>query len=168
MNSVRIDIGAYAAATNHLSLREHGAYQLLLMHYLRTEAPIDDKAANSIAKARSVKDRLAVRQVLSEFFELDGEVWRSALADRTISDHRRRCAALKDLQERDSYRRFRSMVLSRDGERCSYCGAVGVPLQLDHIHPRSKGGSDEPDNLTPACKPCNTSKGAKTLEEWRK
>ena len=54
----------------------------------------------------------------------------------------------------------------RDGAFCAYCGATDVPLELDHIHPRSRGGADSPDNLTPACKRCNTSKGAKTLDEW--
>ena len=49
---------------------------------------------------------------------------------------------------------------------CTYCGITGVKLQRDHIIPRSRGGSDDPENLTPACRPCNMSKGTKLLSEW--
>ncbi len=70
-------------------------------------------------------------------------------------------------------------------DRCSYCGktlefrsdslrvrcATGYkpdPLeaQIDHIVPRAKGGNDDPANLTPACRTCNTSKGAKDVEDF--
>ncbi len=67
----------------------------------------------------------------------------------------------------DSYRRFRALVLERWGEKCHYCEATGIALQLDHVMPRSRGGPDHPDNLVPACGPCNSSKGARTPEEWR-
>ena len=36
----------------------------------------------------------------------------------------------------------------------------------DHVIPHSKGGPTTPDNLVAACRPCNTSKGARTLSEW--
>ena len=39
-------------------------------------------------------------------------------------------------------------------------------IQLDHVIPRSRGGVDTPDNLVACCKPCNTSKGALTPDEW--
>lgn len=65
------------------------------------------------------------------------------------------------------WRKFRDEVLARDGFQCRYCGCTNRPLTLDHVVARSRGGSDEPSNLVPACTPCNSSKGAKTLEEWR-
>ena len=49
---------------------------------------------------------------------------------------------------------------------CTYCGATGVPLEMDHIIPKARGGDDSPENLTPACRPCNQSKGAMSLAEW--
>lgn len=72
------------------------------------------------------------------------------------------------LSERNkgSYRRFRSVVLERDGARCAYCGIESSELTLDHIIPRSKGGPDSAENLTPACRSCNSSKGAKGISEW--
>lgn len=59
--------------------------------------------------------------------------------------------------------RFR--VLARDGFRCRYCGAGShsVELHVDHVHPRSRGGSDDEDNLVTACRTCNLGKSARLL-----
>ncbi|WP_312284117.1 RNA-guided endonuclease IscB, partial [Candidatus Igneacidithiobacillus taiwanensis] len=53
----------------------------------------------------------------------------------------------------------REYLLEKWGRKCAYCGAENVPLEIDHIHPRSKGGSDRISNLTLACSPCNRKKG---------
>lgn len=47
---------------------------------------------------------------------------------------------------------------------CTYCGRPGE--SWDHIIPWSRGGGDGPDNRTPSCVPCNSSKGDSTPEEW--
>ena len=55
-------------------------------------------------------------------------------------------------------------VLSRDGYRCSICGASandGVKLHVDHIYPVSKGGKTEMSNLQTLCVRCYMGKGAK-------
>jgi len=57
-------------------------------------------------------------------------------------------------------------VIARDGEVCRYCGTTSGPFQLDHIHPRALGGSDDMANLAVACPTCNNRKRAKTVEEW--
>ncbi len=62
---------------------------------------------------------------------------------------------------------IKEIVLKRDGQRCKYCGGHDGPFHLDHVMPVSKGGKNEPDNLTVACQRCNISKGAKLLNEWR-
>lgn len=49
--------------------------------------------------------------------------------------------------------------------RCCYCGKEGVSVEIEHIYPRSKGGTDAWQNLTLACKPCNDRKGARTPDE---
>ncbi|WP_408639516.1 HNH endonuclease [Neoroseomonas rubea] len=54
--------------------------------------------------------------------------------------------------------RVRWEVLQRDGNRCVVCGqgaSDGVTLEIDHIVPVSKGGSDEKSNLQILCAPCN-------------
>ena len=60
----------------------------------------------------------------------------------------------------------RQYVLAKHGHRCAYCDAEGVPLNLDHVHPRSRGGSDRVSNLVPACVPCNQAKGSRPVEEF--
>ena len=58
----------------------------------------------------------------------------------------------------------REYLLEKWGRTCTYCGAENVPLEVDHIHPRSKGGSDRISNLTIACHDCNQRKGHQSVE----
>lgn len=62
---------------------------------------------------------------------------------------------------------IRIAVFARDGFACVYCGGSPSKLQLDHVTPVSKGGTDDFDNLVTACKYCNASKGNKSVSEWR-
>lgn len=57
-------------------------------------------------------------------------------------------------------------ITAREGRVCSYCGDTEGPFDYDHIYPVSRGGTNDPSNLTLACASCNRSKGAKTLREW--
>jgi 5-methylcytosine-specific restriction endonuclease McrA len=60
----------------------------------------------------------------------------------------------------------RSYVLEKFHHRCAYCQKTNVPFELDHVLPRSRGGSYRVSNLVPACHPCNTEKGNRTAAEW--
>lgn len=62
---------------------------------------------------------------------------------------------------------IRIRVMKRDKFMCTYCGASGndTELEIDHIIPVSKGGSNHISNLTTACKSCNMKKGSGTLEK---
>lgn len=69
---------------------------------------------------------------------------------------------------RNSIRKsLRFEVFKRDSFTCQYCGrkAPDVLLQIDHIEPVSKGGTDDLLNLTTACKDCNSGKSDKSLSE---
>lgn len=57
-------------------------------------------------------------------------------------------------------------LLEKWGRKCAYCKKEGVPLEKEHIIPRSRGGSDRASNLAPSCKPCNQKKGALTAKEF--
>jgi 5-methylcytosine-specific restriction endonuclease McrA len=61
--------------------------------------------------------------------------------------------------------KLRNEVLSRDGRKCHYCGST-KRLTLDHVVPRSQGGSHDADNLLTACRSCNAEKGVKSYEEY--
>jgi len=60
----------------------------------------------------------------------------------------------------------REYLLEKWGRRCVYCTRDDRPLQIDHIHPRSKGGSDRVSNLTLACESCNQAKGNRPVEQF--
>lgn len=60
----------------------------------------------------------------------------------------------------------REYLLEKWGRRCAYCGAENVSLEVDHIVPRSHGGSDSVSNLTLACHTCNQRKGNRPVEEF--
>jgi hypothetical protein len=68
-------------------------------------------------------------------------------------------------------RQARLAVFQRDGGRCRYCQAE-LRLEgfwhVDHIRPRGAGGSHDLNNLALACAACNTAKGGRTPEQWRK
>ncbi len=64
----------------------------------------------------------------------------------------------------------REAVYAKCGGRCGYCGTE-LPtikaMQVDHIAPKIFRGTDDFDNLLPACRPCNNYKLFFSLEEFR-
>jgi 5-methylcytosine-specific restriction endonuclease McrA len=58
----------------------------------------------------------------------------------------------------------REYLLEKWDRKCAYCDAQGVPLQIEHIQPKSRGGTDRVNNLCLACETCNQKKGAKPIE----
>ncbi|MCS7177271.1 MAG: HNH endonuclease [Candidatus Kapabacteria bacterium] len=59
----------------------------------------------------------------------------------------------------------RRNIMRRDGFRCQYCGTTEAELTIDHVIPRSRGGTDTWENLVCACIRCNNLKGDRTPEE---
>ncbi len=61
----------------------------------------------------------------------------------------------------------RKAVFARDGGRCAYCGAIAT--SLDHVVPKSRGGSHTWDNVVSACGRCNHAKADRAVSEmgWR-
>jgi 5-methylcytosine-specific restriction endonuclease McrA len=61
---------------------------------------------------------------------------------------------------------LREYLLAKWQRQCAYCQTSGVPLQVEHLVPKSRGGSDRASNLVIACDPCNKRKGDRTAEEF--
>jgi hypothetical protein len=57
---------------------------------------------------------------------------------------------------------LRRVVMERDAYRCKHCDSH-VDLSVDHIHPKSKGGTDDLENLQTLCRSCNSKKGIKVV-----
>lgn len=62
---------------------------------------------------------------------------------------------------------LRSYVFHRDGRRCAYCGTARAErYELDHIIPRSRGGTNRVSNLVVSCHDCNVAKGNMSVEDF--
>lgn len=85
--------------------------------------------------------------------EAAGDDWRAKAAARQAR-HRGRLYAAKY-----------GAIFARDGNRCVSCEAT-EDLTIDHIVPRSKGGTDDPSNLRVLCGYCNSQRCNRTDEEW--
>ena len=60
----------------------------------------------------------------------------------------------------------REYLLEKWGRKCCYCGAQNVPLQIEHLSPKSQGGSNRISNLALACATCNQKKGAQDIRTF--
>ncbi len=56
-------------------------------------------------------------------------------------------------------------LLEKFGRKCYYCGVKNVPLEKEHILPKSKGGTNRVSNLTVSCRECNIEKGNRYPDE---
>ena len=57
-------------------------------------------------------------------------------------------------------------LLEKWARRCAYCHQGDMSLEVEHIVPRARGGSNRVSNLTLACEPCNNQKGTQTAAEF--
>jgi 5-methylcytosine-specific restriction endonuclease McrA len=62
----------------------------------------------------------------------------------------------------------REYLLEKWARTCVYCGKQNLPLQVEHIIPRAKGGTDRVSNLTLACERCNRAKGTLDISGFLK
>jgi 5-methylcytosine-specific restriction endonuclease McrA len=61
---------------------------------------------------------------------------------------------------------LREYVLLKWNHQCAYCDGRDVPLELDHVQPRARRGTDRVSNLTLACRTCNQRKGNRDVREF--
>lgn len=151
-------ITEYLADTGHLTATEHGAFQLLLMHYWQNDGlPSDERMLARIGKLN------AAQWAESGFIILD---LLSAERDGFTAVQRATGQVPKKLQRPAIPVDVKRKVFQRDGYRCRYCGTYEASFEVDHMLPWSRGGTHALENLTIACAPCNRSKGALTAEEF--
>jgi 5-methylcytosine-specific restriction endonuclease McrA len=60
----------------------------------------------------------------------------------------------------------REYLLEKWQRRCVYCDAAGLPLEVEHLVPQSRGGTNRVSNLCLACETCNQAKGNRPIEEF--
>jgi hypothetical protein len=71
---------------------------------------------------------------------------------------------LRDAWDRRTWLETSRRIFRRDKWTCVYCSS-GDDLTVDHVVPRSRGGSNDDSNLATACRACNSRKNARTPEE---
>src|SRR5687768_6580586 len=96
MNYYERHLGDYAKDTAHLSMLEHGAYNLLLDRYYGTEVGIPADQVYRVARARTKEERAAVDVVLGEFFELKDGAWTKGRCDEEIEKAKARIDAARE------------------------------------------------------------------------
>lgn len=60
----------------------------------------------------------------------------------------------------------REYLLEKWNRQCAYCDKKNLPLEVEHIIPKTRGGTDRVSNLTLACTTCNQEKGTQTAVEY--
>ncbi|KAF0247515.1 MAG: hypothetical protein FD167_3086, partial [bacterium] len=61
---------------------------------------------------------------------------------------------------------LKQYLLEKFQRKCVYCSKKDIALQIEHIVPKSRGGTNSVTNLTLACEKCNQKKGTKTVLEF--
>lgn len=72
---------------------------------------------------------------------------------------------LEATKSSEAKRKWRESIKEKWNYQCAYCGSE-ENLTLDHITPRSKGGSDRLTNVLCACQKCNKSKAHQIWYDW--
>jgi len=116
---------------------------------------VSSKLAATLKAVRFVASLLPVRQVNLEIASFDTQKMRKP----EITGVAYQQGTLFGYQVRE-------YLLEKWQRTCAYCGAQDTALQVEHIVPPGRGGSDRVDNLTLACEPCNQRKGNKTAGEF--
>ena len=62
----------------------------------------------------------------------------------------------------------REYLLEKWNHQCAYCGKTGIPLEIEHLVPKSRGGTNRISNLVISCRSCNQSKGVLDVQTFLK
>jgi 5-methylcytosine-specific restriction endonuclease McrA len=119
------------------------------------------------------------KAVNSQYETFDYESWHQlsierndetiGLVDRVIKIPRVILLTAYDRVPKRRVRFSRHNIFARDKNTCQYCGKKfpRADLNLDHVIPRSQGGSSSWGNVVCSCHQCNRKKGGKTPEQAR-
>jgi uncharacterized protein YdaU (DUF1376 family) len=173
MNFYSKHLGDYAKTTSHLSILEHGVYNLLLDRYYASQKPIPQNEIYSCIRARTKKEKAAVDSVLQQFFQITDQGWFQSRAELEIAKAARKTKDnRKVFLQSYEWRVTRMQAILKYGQKCMACGATpesGAVINVDHIKPRKTHPelALDLDNLQVLCSDCNHGKGNWDCTDWR-
>ena len=91
--------------------------------------------------------------------------WRKNNLEKSMASDQRRRARKSNAVGTSSAEQIKARFQYHEN-RCYYCGDNESGLHIEHRIPLSRGGSNWPANLVPACPSCNLSKNTKTEKEF--
>ncbi len=129
---------------------------------IHTTPEIESETVTAKQRAKNILQIVIAWIVIASLWIADGLIW---VMLRTRTDERRirpteRVAWPKGLKQE---------LMRRQNNTCVYCGhrRTARTLEIDHIVPVVRGGSNDKSNLQVICGPCNQRKGLQTDEEFR-
>lgn len=154
---------------NKEGAKGYGVYFMILERLCKEPDYMSIKDYDILAFDFHVESDL-VKSVVEGFelfqFTKDGKRFYSEGLKRRMEFKRKRMYSVNVKK----WHRIARLVFQRDNYTCQYCGKIGGILEVDHIIPFSKDGSDNMSNLTTSCRRCNRQKKDKTVQEfieWR-
>lgn len=133
------------------------------------------RSVRSVEEIQAAIDQLETQRVEKlaslEFHRIREEVLAAKEAKRVaarkvqVSGHRRRT---RELGAEGSFTDAEfEEVCKRHLWACAYCHRPTKKLTADHAVPLARGGTNRIENIVPACRSCNSSKGTKSVEQYR-
>ena len=152
MNYYKRWIGDYQRDTGHLSMVEHGAYNLMLDVHYATERPLprDKEALYRLLRAITKEERAAVESVLGQFWTETDDGWVNGRANEEITkagtqaETNRRIAAEREAKRREheqSTKRSTNRATNRDTNRSTIAQRThshSLSHSLSHSHSQKK------------------------------
>lgn len=130
--------------------------EMILRHRSNMQSIPDSKLSTIDLRAMQLLS-LDDDEVYVAFTLVKSEIDRRQKAASEAGPANRAKAVRKDMRYR--YERIFVNLGRRDGFRCKHCDSSDGDLQIDHIHPVSRGGDNEIENLQLLCSSCNAAKG---------
>lgn len=116
---------------------------------------IQHKVDTHLRLVQKIKDMLPIDNVIIEVANFDTQ----KMQNPEISGIEYQQGELQGYEVRE-------YLLDKWGRKCAYCNKKDIPLEIEHIVPKSRGGTNRVSNLTLACNKCNLKKGTQTAEEF--
>ena len=113
---------------------------------------LESRMANVLTWARRLMRVCPITQISMEVVKFDTQ----------LMDHPE-IAGIEYQQGALTGYEVREYLLEKWGRMCAYCDAKDVPLQVEHIVCRARGGTNRLSNFCLACEPCNRKKGTQDI-----